>query len=155
MTTRHSARRSVDAPLATVWDVLTDVERMPTWTPSMTSVHLLDGDRLAEGVTVEIRQPRLPTMVWTVDEVVPRERFGWSTTRGGVVTRADHRLAPRADGRSTDVWFEIHQTGRLARLVGALTMRRTARYVDLEIDGLREASEAAADLRHESSGPDA
>lgn len=143
MATQYRTRARIEAPIATVWGVLTDVERMPEWTPSMRRVRILEGDGLVVGTKVEVRQPRMPAMIWTVEEVTPLRHWRWSATSGGVVTRADHWLEPRSNAEAVEARFEIRQTGPLARLVGALTMRQTARYVDQEMRGLKEASEAA------------
>ncbi|NPC98142.1 SRPBCC family protein [Nocardioides sp. zg-DK7169] len=143
MTTRCAVQALVEAPVATLWELLADVERMPEWTPSMRSVRLLDGAGLALGTRVEIRQPRMPTLTWTVDEVTPMRHFRWSARSGGVTTCADHWLEPRSEGRQTEVRLAVEHEGRLAGLVGALTMRRTARYLDLEVTGLKGAAEAA------------
>lgn len=149
MATQYRTRTRIDAPITTVWGVLADVERMPDWTPSIKKVTVLEGSGLAVGTSVEMRQPRMPAMTWTIDEVTPMRHFRWWARAGGVVTYADHWLEPRADGRKVEVRFAVRQTGPMAGLVGALTMRRTARYVDQEITGLKQASEAAVarDLR--------
>ncbi len=143
MATKYHTSALVEAPAETVWEVLTDVERMPEWTPSMTSVRIVSGDGFGVGTKAEIRQPRMSPLTWTVDAVTPLRHFRWSTTTGGVVTHGDHWVKPLANGRHVQVEFEISHTGTLARLVGALTMRRTARYVDVELQGLKQASEAA------------
>ncbi|WP_206515616.1 SRPBCC family protein [Georgenia faecalis] len=144
MALRYRTTARIAAPADTVWDVLTDVERMPEWTPSMTRVRLVDEDRLELGTAVEVRQPRMPRMTWIVDELTPGRHFRWSAVSGGTVTHGEHWLAPRPDGRQVDVTLEIRHAGPRARLVGALTMRRTARYVEMEMQGLKAASEAAA-----------
>ena len=65
---------SVDiaAPADVVWQTLTDVERWPTWTSSMSRVTPLDPGPLAIGHRVKIKQPSLPTAVWTVDRADSR-----------------------------------------------------------------------------------
>ena len=146
MTTHHRTTARIDAPVATVWEVLSDVERMPQWTASMRSVRLLAGDGLGIGAAAEIRQPRMPAMTWTVDQLTPGRHFRWWARSAGVTTYGDHRLAPTGDG-GTDVSLVVEQTGPMAWLLGALTMRRTARYVDQELAGLARASEAAARAR--------
>lgn len=143
MRTRYVVSACVGAPPETVWRVLAELERMPEWTASMTSVRILAGSGLAPGTTVEVRQPRMPTMTWTVEEVAVGEYFRWSARSAGVTTYAEHWLEPAADG-GTDVRLGVEHRGPLAGVVGALTMRRTARYVDQELAGLKRASEAVA-----------
>lgn len=144
MATQYRTRARIKAPLDTVWRVLTDVEHIPEWTPSMKSVRIVEGTGFGVGTKVEIRQPRMIAMTWTVEEVVPGRHFRWAAVSPGVVTHGDHWLEPRANGRHTEARLEIRHTGALAWLIGALTMRRTARYVDLEMQGLMTASEAAS-----------
>lgn len=155
MATDYRTTALIEAPIATVWRILTDVERMPEWTPSMTSVRIVDGDGggngpeghggsgLVLGTRVEIRQPRMPAMTWTVDDLIPLQHFRWTARSAGVITHGYHWLSPGSNDQQVEARFEIRQTGPLAKLIGALTMRRTARYVDLEMQGLKQASEAA------------
>ena len=56
----------IDASAPLVWDVFSDVERWPDWTASVTSLKALDGPGLAIGKRFEIKQPRLPKLVWEV-----------------------------------------------------------------------------------------
>lgn len=143
MSTHYRTNASIQAPLDTVWEILTDVERMPEWTASMSSVRIVAGEAFAVGTRVEIHQPGMAAMTWTVEEITVKRHFRWSATSPGIVTIGEHWLEPGADDRQVQARFEIRHTGPLARVVGALTMRRTARYVDLELQGLAKASEAA------------
>ena len=61
----------IDAPASLVWDVFSDVERWPEWTASVTRLVALDGPGIAVGKRFEIKQPRMPKLVWEVTEVVP------------------------------------------------------------------------------------
>ncbi len=141
MATHYRTKARIKASPARVWEVLTDVERMPVWTTSMESVRIVDGP-FGPGAKVEIRQPRMKALTWTVDAVEPLRHFRWTAVNTGVVTHGDHWLTP--DGDHVVVELAISHTGWLARLVGALTLRQTARYVDLELEGLKAASESGA-----------
>lgn len=144
MATHHSVRRRICAPIEVVWQTLTDVERMPEWTSSMSHVHYVEGQEIREGARVRIKQARLPRATWTVGRVVPQRSFTWSSTSGGVTTTGDHVLSPRADAHETEVALSIRHEGRGSRLVGALTSMLTRRYLTWEIDGLATRSEARA-----------
>ncbi len=145
MTVDYSIR--IAAPRAVVWAILTDVERWPEWTASMRSVQYMGADRLTLGGHVRIKQPGMPALVWDVTALVPQESFVWMTTSGGLTTVGFHQLTLGPSGGVT-VRLGLEQSGRLAWLVGLLNARRTRRYVQMEADGLKRRSEAAAPAAH-------
>ena len=67
----------VDAPGGVVWEIFTDVERWPEWTASVTSVTALDGAELEVGRRYEIRQPRLPRLIWEVTHLDAGTTWTW------------------------------------------------------------------------------
>jgi uncharacterized membrane protein len=134
-----------------VWDVLREVERWPEWTPTVTRVDLestpeyvpgADGPagELAKGDVVSIKQPRMRTLSWTIDEWEPASFFSWSSTSGGVTTVATHRV-DRTDDLGVTVTLGIRQSGLLAPVVAALIGRQTRRYVDTEAASLKRRCE--------------
>jgi len=132
----------IDAALGDVWMVLTDVERWPQWTTSMTSVERLDEGPFAVGSRARVRQPRLPAAVWEVVDLEPEVSFSWTAKTAGITTTAEHRLTPRPGG-GVGVTLSIRQTGRLSPLVALLTSRITRRYVHMEADGLQRRCESS------------
>lgn len=131
----------INAPLERIWAVLTDVEKMPEWTSSMTRVQRLEEGPLAVGSTVRVKQPRLPTAVWRVEELAPMRSFSWTTTSGGVTTTAGHVLVADRGSPPVTVTFDIQQQGLLAPLAGLFTARLTRRYVQTELAGLEQRSQ--------------
>ncbi|MFI8528527.1 SRPBCC family protein [Promicromonospora sukumoe] len=132
----YSTSAEIDATPEEVWAVLSDVEHMPDWTPSMRSVEIIDGPNPPDvGTQVRIEQPELPLAVWLMDEWDPPRHFAWITEAPGVTTQAEHLVEPLPDGRSK-VTLAITQTGSLAWLVGGLVGKRTREYVDAELAGL-------------------
>ena len=82
----------IDAPAAVVWDVFSDVERWPEWTASVTRLVALDGPGLAVGKRFEIKQPRMPKLVWEVTEVTPGASWTWVQRSPGGLTVARHEV---------------------------------------------------------------
>jgi hypothetical protein len=133
----YSTSTEIDALPEAVWTVLSDVEHMPDWTPSMTSVEIIDGPNPPDvGTQVRIEQPKMPLAIWLVDEWDPPRHFAWISEAVGVTTQAEHLVEPLPDGRSR-VTLAITQTGSLAWLIGRLAMSRTRQYVDAELAGLK------------------
>ena len=130
----------IDAPATVVWDVFSDVERWPEWTASVTSLVALDGPGLAKGKRFEIKQPRMPKLVWEVTDVTPGTAWTWVQRSPGGLTLASHDVTAIPDGR-TRVHQLIDQRGPVGALVGLAMRRMTRRYLDLEAVGLKTRSE--------------
>jgi uncharacterized protein YndB with AHSA1/START domain len=130
----------IEAAPGAVWDVFVDVERWPEWTASVTTLVALDGPALEVGRRFEIKQPRMPKLVWVVTELDPGVSWSWEQRSPGGLTVASHELIPDADGR-TLVRQRIDQRGPVGTVVGVLMRRLTRKYLELEGQGLKAASE--------------
>lgn len=130
----------IDAAAPTVWDVFVDVEQWPEWTASVERIVALDGPGIKVGKRFEIKQPRLPKLVWEVTEVDPGVSWTWRQRSFGGTTFATHHVLPREDGR-TLVRQRIEQRGPIGVTVGVLMLRLSKRYLDLESKGLKARSE--------------
>ncbi len=135
-------RASVDiaAPAERVWEVFTDVEQWPTWTASVSSVEPLDGPAIEVGHRFRIKQPRMPLLVWEVTEVAPGRSWTWVVRASGATTTATHEITPRGTSACT-VAQSIDQRGVVGMMVAVLMRRLTKRYLALEGEGLKKASE--------------
>ncbi len=134
---------TIDAPIEAVWAVYSDIERWPTWTASVTSVELLDGATgLDATARARIKQPRFPSLVWSVTALTPGTSWSWVTKRPAATTIATHVLEP-LDGDRTRVTQTIDQRGLIGTLVGVLTKGLTRRYLAMEGAGLKGRAEAS------------
>ena len=134
-----SITTDIQASPETVWGVLSEVERWPEWTRSVTSLRHLDTGPLAVGSRVRIRQPKLPPADWRVTALEEGRSFTWVTGSPGVHVTASHRVEPHAGGsRAT---LSVTFAGVLGPLVGRLTRTLNERYLALEAAGLKERSE--------------
>lgn len=138
MITSNAVR--IQVPAEVVWSVFADVERWPTWTRSVTSVQPLDGADLDVGRRFRIKQPRLPVLVWQVTEVDPGRSWTWQAGSAGARTYASHEIRPDGDAAAV-VTQRIDQRGPIGAVFGMVTRRMTRRYLALEADGLKAASE--------------
>jgi uncharacterized protein YndB with AHSA1/START domain len=132
----------IDAPTASVWDVMSDVRRWPEWTASVSSVEALGDGALEVGARFRVRQPRLPQAVWEVTEIVPGRSFTWVNRSPGLTSTGTHAVDPDGPGASAAT-LRLEQIGGLAFLVRPFS-RRTRRYVAMEADGLKRRSEHLA-----------
>jgi uncharacterized protein YndB with AHSA1/START domain len=137
---------AIAAPPERVFAVFSDVERWPEWTPSVTSVRLLEPGPLRLGSRARIRQPRLPVAVWTVTEVVPDHYFVWEARAPGVRTVGWH-VVEGDTGLGSVATSRLEQHGPGGLLVGLLTAGLTRRYLEWEADGLRAECENTAPQR--------
>ena len=134
---------TIDAPASTVWDVFVRVERWAEWTASIERVVPLDGLAIEVGSRFEIKQPRLPKLVWEVTAVEPGTSWTWRQKSPGGTTFASHEVTS-IDSEHTAVRQTIDQRGPIGVVVGLLTRRMTRRYLELEAQGLKTRSEAAS-----------
>jgi uncharacterized membrane protein len=133
----------IAAPAAVVWDVFTDVERWPEWTTSVEQMVALDGPSLEIGKRFEIKQPRLPKLVWEVTQLTPGVTWTWRQRSFGGTTLATHEVTGLGGDR-TLVHQRIDQRGPVGVTVGLLMRRLTRRYLTLEGEGLKARSEERA-----------
>lgn len=138
MITENSVR--VSAPAEVVWSVFTDIERWPTWTASVTSVQPLDGAGIEVGRRFRIKQPRLPVLVWQISDADPGRSWTWVARSAGARTYARHQVFPDGDAAAV-VTQSIDQRGPVGVVVGALMRGLTRRYLAMEAEGLKAASE--------------
>jgi uncharacterized membrane protein len=146
MITEHSVE--IDAPAPLVWEVFSDVERWPDWTPSVTALLALDGPGLAVGKRFAIKQPRMAKLVWTVTDVAPGSSWTWMQRSPGASACARHDVIGQPGGR-TLVRQRIDQRGVLGALVGRLMVTMTKRYLEMEGSGLK----SCAEQRSRANGP--
>ncbi|MFD6446569.1 SRPBCC family protein [Promicromonospora sp. NPDC060204] len=158
----HAYRTStrIDAPADVVWQILSDVERMPSWTGSMSRVTLLGPERaIVVGSRVEIDQPGLPTATWEVDGLTDGQGFSWSSSSTpGVRTGIAHRVTPLRGagpdgdgpdgGAACEVTMVVAQSGMLAGLTNQVVGSRSRELADTELADLR----AEAELRVRDKG---
>jgi uncharacterized protein YndB with AHSA1/START domain len=106
------AEIDVAAPVDTVWRVLTDLERWPSWNPDVTSMSV-DGP-LAAG-TVFRWKAGPGTIVSTIQRVDPLRVVAWSGKTLGV--KATHVWYFEQAGETTHVRTEEALNGIVARLL--------------------------------------
>ena len=129
----------IQAPPAAVWEVLQDVERWPTWTPTMTSVRRLDSGPLAVGSRARIRQPGLPPSTWVVTDLDAGRGFSWISTAPLMRTAAEHWVEPHPGG--SRVLLVVHFSGPLSGLAARFAGKLTQDYIVKESQGLKRRVE--------------
>ena len=131
----------IDAAPERVWDVMTDVERWPEWTETVTSVTRLDEGPLRLDSRARLEQPKLPPTEYVVTELSPGRSFTWVATSPGVRTTARHDVEALPNG-GTRVRLGVEQAGPLGKVMGRLFFKGlTDRYLAAEAAGLKVRSE--------------
>ena len=135
----------IAAPVEVVWSILSDGERWPEWTPTVTSVKPLSSGPLAIGTRVVIRQPRFPPALWKVVELDAGRSFTWVTRGPGVSVIAKHGV--ERSGAGTRATLSLRFDGVFGGFVARLTRDLNERYLKLEAEGLKARSEAVGEGR--------
>lgn len=137
MEIQHSIE--ITAPIQQVWELTADVGSWPDFTPTMTSVELLDDAPLAVGSTARVKQPGQPAKVWTVTEHEPPNRFAWETRSLGTKMTATHTL--EGDDQAMTNTLTITLAGPLASVLGRAIRRPTIKALTQENQGFKTAAE--------------
>jgi hypothetical protein len=111
----------------------------------MTRLVGLDGPNIEVGKRFEIKQPRMPKLVWQVTKVTPGISWTWAQRSPGGSCLARHDVIAESECR-TLVRQEIDQWGVFGVLVGCLMLRTTKRYLELEAQGRKARSEQVRGL---------
>jgi hypothetical protein len=119
---------------------MSDVERWPEWTSSITSVQRLDSGPFGSGARVRIKQPRLAPQNWVVTDWQHGRSFTWVTAGPGLRVTATHAVQPTPSGSRANLSLDFE--GVLGVLLARLLRSLTTRYMQLEADGLKRRSES-------------
>lgn len=125
-----------------IWQVMSDIERWPEWTPSVLSVTKLSDGPLARGTTARVHARGTPESTWTVSALIPAKSFTWGTTVRGAATTAGHVIEPADDGSRVTLSLEVR--GLAATLFKPILGRGIRENLRLEAEGLKRRSEEAA-----------
>jgi len=138
--THFQSTIDIQAPAGRVWAALRNIERWSEWTPTITSIRLLDPGPIAVGTRAIVRQPKLLPARWQVTEVDEGREFTWITFGPGIRVAARHLVEGAAS--YSRVTLSVDFSGPLAPLAARLTSGLNARYLDLEARGLKKYAEA-------------
>ncbi len=123
-----------------VWAVMSDVERWPEWTRSVSRVRLYTGAPIEVGSRAIVKQPRFPAAQWLVTDVEPERGFVWVSIGPGLTVTGRHEIVPTAAG--CRVTLSLEYDGMFGALLLRFTRGITERYVGLEADGLKRRAES-------------
>jgi uncharacterized membrane protein len=131
----------INAPQQRVWDVLSDLEAWPRRVETVESVELLTPAPLTRGSRVRLKQPKLPEGIWDVTVWDAPSYFEWTQKTGGVTSVAGHRVEALGEGRAR-LTLTLDMRGFLIPVIGLFYKGLTNRYMTLEAEGMKRASES-------------
>jgi uncharacterized membrane protein len=132
----------INAPQRRVWDVLSDLEAWPRRIETVESVELVTPPPLATGGRVRLKQPKLPEGDWDVTVWDAPSYFEWTQQTSGITSVAGHRVEALGEGRAR-LTLTLDMRGLLVPIVGVFYKGLTNRYMSLEAEGMKRASESA------------
>lgn len=135
----HQQAAVVAASPDRVWSILVDVERWPDLIATVDAVERLDPGPLTVGSRTRLRQPRLPSAVWTVTELTEGSSYTWESRSPGVRITADHRVEPCPEG--TRLTLRVSVAGPLSGVGWLMTRSLTQEYVATEAASIKRAAE--------------
>jgi uncharacterized membrane protein len=143
---RFSITTEVDAPAEVVFAVLSEVERWPEWTSTVTRVERLGDPRapLVLGSRLRIVQPKVPPAEWTVTAFEPGRGFRLFSRSPGATVEANHWAEPAGGGQRSRVTLSVTFAGVLGRVIGWMMRGLNERYLADEAAGLKRRSEERA-----------
>jgi uncharacterized membrane protein len=140
---KFSTSIDIDAAPAQVWGIMSDIERWPEWTASITSVTRTSDGPLGVGSTAHVKQPKLAAANFVITRWQPDGGFDWVTRNAMVSALGHHAIEPTAHGSRVTLWVEF--SGPFAGLIAWLYGDLTRRYVQMEAEGLKRRSERVRD----------
>ena len=142
---RFSISVDINTPVDRVFEVMADTDRWHEWTPSVTSIKLLDSGAFRVGTRAVIRQPKFPPALWKIT-AIDANSFTWENRAPGIRVIAHHSAEPISKGaRAT---LSLRYEGFLAKLLAWITGGITNRYLQMEATGLKARAENPF-FRHE------
>lgn len=133
----------IEAPPQIVWEVMSDIERWPQWTPTAESARRGEEGPLRVGATASMKIVGARGIgIWTVTSCEDGREFVWENRMAGVHSAAGHRV--EADGSGSNVRLWIEQSGFMAAIIGWYLRRVSNKNVDIEAAGLTRESERRA-----------
>jgi uncharacterized membrane protein len=132
----------INAPQAKAWAVVSDVERWPERTASITSVKLLNSPPFGLSSEARIHQPKLPAATWKVTRFDPPSFFEWVNQAGIATTIAGHRVVPSGEG-ACRLTLTLEWRGIATPLLALFYKKLTDRYLTMECAGMKRAAESS------------
>lgn len=130
---------TIAAPPQRIWDATVDIERAPTWNPTLTSVEKLDPGPVRVGTRARLMQPGNRPAIWTVTRLEEAREYVWETRALGMTVTATHLIRPVAEG--THVTLAIDIAGPTRVLFGWLVRRVSYKFLPQEAAALKAEAE--------------
>ena len=132
----------IDAQQERVWEVLSDLEAWPRRIETVDVVELLTPAPMSKGSRVRLKQPKLPEGTWDITVWDTPSYFEWRQKSGGITSVAGHRVEMLEEGRSR-LTLSLDMRGPLISVIGLFYRGLTKRYMTMEAQGMKRASESA------------
>ena len=141
MARSYAVQRTINASPERIWNLLTDVERYPSWNPAVVALH----GRIAAGETIKLISTVNPKRTFSllVSELEPHRRMVWSDGMPLGLFRGVRTLSlgPAGDGQ-TEFSMQESYSGALAPLITRAIPDLSESFAQFA-EGLKSAAEGA------------
>ncbi|OQD57542.1 hypothetical protein BM536_001980 [Streptomyces phaeoluteigriseus] len=101
----------IQAPAATVWNIVSDVTSWPDFLPTMQRVTRVDQGPLRLGSSAMVKQPLQRSALWTVTDYEPNTSFVWESHRKNITMTGIHIVKDLGHCCENTLCLEVKGTG--------------------------------------------
>lgn len=137
---KYSTSITINASQEAVWKVLSDISHWHEWTPTVSSVEVLNTPELKLNNRYKVVQPKLQPAEWTVTVLNPPSNFTWESKAPGMHMIAEHILTSKSTSQ-TELTLTFAFNGWLGKIVGAIYGKLSLEYIQTEAQSLKKRVE--------------
>ncbi|WP_052667503.1 SRPBCC family protein [Nitriliruptor alkaliphilus] len=132
----------IAAPVATVLDVITDLDAYPDWAEGILEAETLSRDDQGRPATARFRvDAKIAEVRYTLEYRYGDDEVSWTLIEGETISQLDGRYALTPDGDTTGVRYDLEADVDIP-LPGFLKKRAAKQILEQGLEGLQRRAES-------------